>query len=179
MCGPLFEWIFFLTFKFFEETPFLSSFDKWPRHKSKSILHVNLTEKSAEEMSSNSHPDPEATQEANDMANVSLQMILQQLRDFRQENGGALREIKEDIKTKNSRVDEAENRISEAEDRLQVMEEATTELLKPQKKPGARLTDQEERSRRENIIIVEPCSGNLVPDPLLSGLQVLKLKKKF
>lgn len=35
------------------------------------------------------------------MANVSLQMIQQQLRDFRQENKEALREIEEDIKTTN------------------------------------------------------------------------------
>lgn len=41
--------------------------------------------------------------------------------------------------------------ISEAEERVHVVEDAVLEMLKLQEKLEARLTDQEDRSRRENI----------------------------
>lgn len=90
-------------------------------------------------------------QVAADMA--SLQMILQELREFRRENADTLREIREDIKVTNRRIDEAEMRISETEERVQGLEEATGELLKLQAKLEDKLTDQEGRARRENIRI--------------------------
>lgn len=50
----------------------------------------------------------ESSQQVTDFM-ADLQTILdKELRDFRQENSGALREIKEDIKITNSRVDEAD-----------------------------------------------------------------------
>lgn len=50
-------------------------------------------EESADETGNGSHIEPEEStlQKADDMAD--LQMILQEFRDFRQENGDALREI--------------------------------------------------------------------------------------
>ena len=110
-------------------------------------------ENSADETASGSHIEPEESTQRVAVEMADLQMILQELRDFRRENGDALKEIKEDIKTTNNRVDKAENRISEAEERTQVVEEAVLEVLKLQEKLEARLTDQEGRSRRENIRI--------------------------
>ncbi len=88
------------------------------RRKQKTTVHVKeqtslAKEKSAEETGNSSHIEPvESTlQEADDMA--YLQMILQELRDFCWENGDDFREIKEDIKTANSRVDEAEKQNSD------------------------------------------------------------------
>lgn len=49
---------------------------------------------------------------------TNLEVILQELIGFRQENGGTMREIKEENKT-NNRIDEAEQRIVDAEERLQ------------------------------------------------------------
>lgn len=98
-----------------------------------------------------SHLDNQELQADADMA--SLQVILQELREFRRENADTLREIREDIKATNSRVDEAEIRISETEERVQGLEEATRELLKLQAKLDNKLTDQEGRARRENIRI--------------------------
>lgn len=84
---------------------------------------------------------------------ANLEVILNELRDFRQENGNTLREIKEEINKTNQRMDEAEVRITEAEERVQSVEDAVLELLKLQTRLETRLTDQEGRSRRENIRI--------------------------
>lgn len=48
---------------------------------------------------------------------ANLQIILQELREFRRENAETLREIREDVKATKNR---AEMRISETEERLQV-----------------------------------------------------------
>lgn len=96
---------------------------------------------------------PDMAEQQVDAETVSLQTILQELREFRRENVDTLREIREDIKATNNRVEEAEMRISETEERVQGLEEATVELLKLQAKLEDRLTDQEGRARRENIRI--------------------------
>lgn len=90
---------------------------------------------------------------------ANMEVILQELRDFRQENGGALREIKEEINKTNNRIEEAEQRIAGAEERIQCMEDAVLELLKLQTHLEARLRDQEGRSRRDNIRIHGVCEG--------------------
>uniref|UniRef100_A0A3B3TKE2 L1 transposable element RRM domain-containing protein n=1 Tax=Poecilia latipinna TaxID=48699 RepID=A0A3B3TKE2_9TELE len=90
---------------------------------------------------------------------ANLETILQELRDFRKENSDAPKGIKERIKIAKSRIDEAENRIEEAEERLQHIEEATMELLELQKQFETRLVDQEGRSRRENVQILECTQG--------------------
>ena len=110
-----------------------------------------VIEKSADDTAngSNFYPEELTLQEANDMAD--LQTILQELRDFRRENGNVLRDIKGEMNATNKRVDEAENRISGAGEQVQVMEEALLEVLKLQERLEARFTDQEARSRRDNI----------------------------
>ncbi|KAJ4919448.1 hypothetical protein JOQ06_022222 [Pogonophryne albipinna] len=90
---------------------------------------------------------------------ANLDVILRELREFRQENGERLRDIREDINKTNNRIDEAEERIAEAEERLESVEGAVSELLKLQTHMEARLTDQEGRSRRENIRIHGVCEG--------------------
>lgn len=82
-----------------------------------------------------------------------LDMVLREIRDFRRENGASLKEIREEILKTNTRVEEAERRIMEAEERIQNVEDATLELLGLQRRVAERLTDQESRSRRDNIRI--------------------------
>lgn len=78
-------------------------------------------------------------------------MILQELRDFRRDNKTQLDDIKEEITKTNTRLDEAEERISKTEDRIQNMEDIVAEVIKLQEHLEAKITDQESRSRRENI----------------------------
>lgn len=100
---------------------------------------------------STSQPATEELSEEENMAN--LDVILQELREFRKENGDTLKDIKEDINNTNNRIDEAEMRIAEAEERVQGVEGAILEMLKRQTRLEARLTDQEGRARRDNIRI--------------------------
>ena len=81
---------------------------------------------------------------------VNLDVILQELRDFHQDNSEKLREMKEDINKTNIRIDEAEERIAEAEERVQGVEVAVLELLKVQTRLEMKLTDKVGRSRRNN-----------------------------
>lgn len=90
---------------------------------------------------------------ANTQDAINLVNILEELRDFRKENNEKLAEIKEDLNNTVKRIQEAEDRIMEAEERIQVSEEVLAELLKHQNQLDAKLTDQEGRSRRENIRI--------------------------
>ena len=73
-----------------------------------------------------------------DMAN--LQIILQELREFRRENAETLQDILKAIKATNSRVDEAELRISDFRKECRG-------------RPSWKITDQEGRARQENISI--------------------------
>lgn len=82
---------------------------------------------------------------------TGLSLILKELREFRKDNNQQLKEICEEIT--NGRMEEAEKRIDTAETRIQGAEEAITELLKLQIHLDAKLTDLEDRSRRENIRI--------------------------
>ena len=98
-----------------------------PKSKQKNVSQTKERVPTAEDDTA-SQPDTGELQVDADMA--SLQTILRELREFRCENGEALREIREDIKTTNSRIDDAEMRISEADDRVQGLEETTRELLR-------------------------------------------------
>lgn len=77
---------------------------------------------------------------------VSNSMILRELREYRQE-------IKQEFAKTNSRLDEAEKRIVGNEEKLQDMETVVEEMLQLQEQLQEKLTDQECRSRRENIRI--------------------------
>lgn len=57
----------------------------------------------------------------------------------------------------NNRIDEAEERIAKVEERIQGAEDILSELLKLQTQLEARLTDQEDCSRRDNIRIHGIC----------------------
>lgn len=80
-------------------------------------------------------------------------MILQELRDFRRDKKTQLDDIKEEIMKTNTRLDEAEERTVRAEDRLQNAEDIMLEMIKLQAQMEAKITDQESRSRRDNIRI--------------------------
>lgn len=82
---------------------------------------------------------------------ANLDLILQELRDFRQDNKTQMEEIKEELTRTNTKLEEAEERIEKAEERLQNVEDIVSEMLKLHAQTEARLTDQESRSRRENI----------------------------
>lgn len=78
---------------------------------------------------------------------LNLILILREIRDFRQDNK------KGELAKTNARLDKAEVRIEGNEERLQNAEEALAEMLKIQKQLQWKLTDQEGRSRRENVRI--------------------------
>ena len=84
---------------------------------------------------------------------ADLELILQELRGFRQENKGQLETIREEIIKANTRLDEAEGRIEKAEERIQNTEDVITAMLKLHTKQEDKLLDLESRSRRENIRI--------------------------
>lgn len=82
-----------------------------------------------------------------------MELILRELRGFRQENKEQLEAIKEEIVKANARLDEAEGRIEKAEERIQNTEEVVTAILKLHVKLEDKLVDLESRSRRENVRI--------------------------
>ena len=82
---------------------------------------------------------------------VDLALILRELRDFRQDNKTQLKGVKGEITKVNTRLEEAEGRIVKAEERIQNTEDVLSEMLKLQAQLEAKITDQEGRSRRENI----------------------------
>lgn len=100
---------------------------------------------------------------------VNLTLILRELREFRQDNKHQLKDIKEEIAKTNSRMDEAEARILESEERLQSTEEVLAEMVQIQEQLQAKITDQEGRSRRENVRIygvpegAEGGPGSMIP----------------
>lgn len=82
---------------------------------------------------------------------ASLENILSAIKEFRQDNQRQLGEIKAEINKSNIRLDQAEGRIEEAETRIQNVETVVGELVQLQEQLSDRLTDQENRSRRQNI----------------------------
>lgn len=82
-----------------------------------------------------------------------MELILRELKEFRQENKEQLETIKEEIVKVNARLDEAEGRIEKAEERIQSTEEVITAMLKLHTKMEDKLLDLESRSRRDNIRI--------------------------
>ncbi len=64
------------------------------------------------------------------MGEISLEKILEELREFRKENNEKLAEIKEDLDSTNRRIKEAEDCIAEAKEQTQQTGEMLTELLK-------------------------------------------------
>ena len=84
---------------------------------------------------------------------ASLEILLQELRGFRQESKEQLITIKEEIKKANARINEVEERLEKTEERTQNTEEVVVELLKLHVRLEDKLTDLESRSRRENVRI--------------------------
>ncbi|XP_029976085.1 nuclear pore complex protein Nup153-like [Salarias fasciatus] len=99
---------------------------------------------------------------------ANLEIILQELRDFRRENSETLKEIKDNIKSESNRIDDAKQWIVKAEERLQHVEEATQELLALQKLFDDRLLDLEGHLRGKNIRIhgvkegAEDCAKSMI-----------------
>lgn len=84
---------------------------------------------------------------------ADLELVLQELRGFRQENKEQLETIKEEIVKANTRLDEAEGRIEKAEERIQNTDEVIMAMLKLHVKLEDKLLDLESHSRRENVRI--------------------------
>ncbi|KAL1277194.1 hypothetical protein QQF64_023867 [Cirrhinus molitorella] len=61
--------------------------------------------------------------------------------------------VQERKQQENKRIEEAEDRITEAEEQIQQTGEVLIELLKRQTQLKSKITDQEGRSRRDNIRI--------------------------
>ena len=96
-----------------------------------------------------------------------LELILQEIRQFRQENNEKLKTIKEEIIKANGRIDEAEGRIVKAEERIQNAEEVMTEMLKLHMKVEDKLTDLESRTRQENMLIYGVPEGSEKESPTM------------
>lgn len=79
--------------------------------------------------------------------------ILQELKQFRQENRQQFEELKGDLAGLTKRLDETENRIEHVEERMQISEEAASEMLKLYVRLEAKLTETESHNRRENLRI--------------------------
>lgn len=107
---------------------------------------------------------------------VNLTLILREIRDFRKDIK-KLEDIKGELAKTNTRLDKAEVRIEGNEERLQNTEEALAEILKIHEQLQWKLTDQEGRSRRENVRIygvpegAEGGPGSMIPfmERLLRG----------
>ncbi|KAL7861026.1 hypothetical protein AOLI_G00173750 [Acnodon oligacanthus] len=84
---------------------------------------------------------------------VSLLRILNELKDFRHDSNQQLADIKQELNRTNTRLEQAEERIGEAEMRLQAEATLIQRLLWCQTDMEAKLTDQEGRSRRDNLRI--------------------------
>lgn len=112
---------------------------------------------------------------------ASIDVVLQELRDFRQENSVSLGEIKEEMSKMSERMDEAEGRIEKTEERIQNTEDAMTEIIKIQIRLEDKLMDLESRTRRENIRIYgvpetaerdSPTMSDFVEKLLCDGLEL-------
>ncbi|KAK5612553.1 hypothetical protein CRENBAI_011851 [Crenichthys baileyi] len=132
--------------------------EKFKMHKSKPnktplSRHLILQVEETDEESTASLSDSEVSLVANDVANktANLQTILQELRESRRENGEGFREVKEEIKNINGRLDEAEMCIMEAENKIQQIEEAAMKQSKAQDEIEAKLIGLEVRAR-QNLI---------------------------
>lgn len=88
-----------------------------------------------------------------DKSKVDLEMILQEIQDFRHENKEHLDVIRGDINNANKRLGEAEDRIGAAEAKLEKMELIMRSVLKTQTENEQKLIDQEARTRRKNLRI--------------------------
>uniref|UniRef100_W5LX52 L1 transposable element RRM domain-containing protein n=1 Tax=Lepisosteus oculatus TaxID=7918 RepID=W5LX52_LEPOC len=86
-----------------------------------------------------------------DGADTSLQKILQELRDFRQDSKQQLTDIKRGLSRVNKRLGEAKRWIKKVETRVLTTETVIKKLLQRQNTLETKLTDQEGRSRRDNI----------------------------
>uniref|UniRef100_W5NE56 L1 transposable element RRM domain-containing protein n=1 Tax=Lepisosteus oculatus TaxID=7918 RepID=W5NE56_LEPOC len=82
----------------------------------------------------------------------SLQKILHELRDFRQDNKEQLADIKQELSKVNKRLDKAEGQIEEVETRI-LTDTVIKKLLQQQITLETKLTDQEGRLCQENIRI--------------------------
>ncbi len=100
---------------------------------------------------------------------ADLDLILRELRGFRQDNKLQLEDIKGEIKKTNARLDEAEERIIKAEERIQNTEDILLEMLKLHSSLDAKITDQESRSRRENIRIYGVAEGSEKESPSMTS----------
>ena len=61
---------------------------------------------------------------------ANLDLILRELREFRQDNKSQMEEIKEELARTNTKLEEAESRIEKAEERIQNVEDIVSEMLK-------------------------------------------------
>ncbi len=83
--------------------------------------------------------------------NASLRGILNELKDFRQDNKQQLAEIKQELGRTSKRLDEAESWIEGEESTLQTVAMLVKRLSQCQANMEAKLTDQEGWARRDNI----------------------------
>ena len=96
---------------------------------------------------------PTCAMSENGEEDASLRGILNELRDFRQDNKHHLTEIKQELHKTNNRLVDAETRIDETETALQAMSTLVKRLSQRQANMEAKLIDQEGRARRDNIRI--------------------------
>lgn len=143
-----------------------------PKYKLKKSMQLELTESDGVSQipcASGEIEDTESDHSQKQMKEAGLDFILKEQREFRKDNSQQLKEIREEINKTNISLEEVEKRINTAETQIQGVEEAVTELLKLQIHLDAKLTELEDRSRRENIRIHKVKEGAEEDSPSMVG----------
>lgn len=104
---------------------------------------------------------------------TDTELILGELKGFRQENKEQFETIKEELAKVNTRMEEVEGRVEKAEERILNTEEVITAMLKLHAKLEDKLMDLESRSRRENIRIYGVPEGSEKDSTMISFVEVL------
>lgn len=123
----------------------------------------NIDDGSSQGNASRSSSPVHDSHEDDQTEDASLRSILNELKDFRQDNKQQLTEIKQELCKTNNRLEAAEDRIEEAETALGAAATMIKRLTQRQAAIEAKMLDQEVRARRENIRIYgipEDAEGN-------------------
>lgn len=130
--------------------------------------------------SSDSHAstkDGAGKPKGNDKSKATLEKILQEIQDFKQENKQHLDVIREDINNANQRIGKAEDRIGAAEAKLETMELIMRNMLKAQTQTENKLIDQEARARRNNLRIFNVPENEEQGSPMIVFVEKLLREK--
>lgn len=112
--------------------------------------------------------------ELNSFRSVLREDVRKELTEFRDEIHRALGDVRGDLTTTTTRVEEAEQRVAELEERNLDLEDSLRQMQQKQESMQTKLTDLEARSRRNNIRVYgipEGAEDNNVMDFVVKFLE--------